>query len=101
MSDKIHPADVYEGDRVTMRISPHNYDSTGATITGEVTKAPRHEVDREMLREGERLMVDYTVEADDGTVWTWNVDNGYVIGHHEALGRRSDIGRFRRFEATD
>ena len=94
--DRLHPADVCEGDRVTMKINPHNYNRTGYELTGTVIDAPRDDDTwvRTHLREGERLMVDFAVESDDGEVWRWNVDNGYVIGPVDQPGRpsRSDIG---------
>lgn len=100
--DKLDPADVREGDRVALKISPHNYDETGSTLVGKVVEAPG-EGDREYLREGKLIMADFKVEADDGTAWAWNVDNGYVIGpvDHPDRPSRSDIGRFRGFYAPD
>lgn len=100
IEDKINPADVREGDRVKLVMSPHNYDATGSELTGEVIDAPR-ESDREYLRDGERIMADFAVESDDGDVWQWEIDNGYVIGYHPELDRHTDIGRFKRFEEPD
>lgn len=100
--DKIPPEDVYEGDRVAMKINPHNLDASGSVLVGEVVEAPS-ESDREYIGSGEIIMANYTVENDSGTRWTWNVDNGYVIGpvDHPDRPSRSDIGRFRGFYDPD
>lgn len=102
--DKLKASEVYEGDRVTMRIRPHDYDKYGGFIVGEVVKAPgKHTPSRGALEDGMRPMTDFVVEADpslpgqDGQKWNWNVDNGYVIGPVDREIGRSDIGKFRGF----
>jgi len=105
---RISAADVYEGDRVLMGINWHGEAHEGfyhrglyqSVVEGTVIDAPRDSY-RESLREGERLMVDFAVETDDGDVFRWNVDNGYVLGFHPGLDRRSDVGRFGGFYETD
>jgi hypothetical protein len=108
--DKIHPVDVYEGDRVLLAISPHgeipaaDYHSGlfKTVVEGEVIDAPgRDSHARDSVDKGNRPMVDYAVETDDGDVFRWNVDNGYVIGYHEELGRRTDLGHFSGFYVSD
>lgn len=95
--DKLDLRTVDEGDRVTMDLNAHNFKKSGGCLTGTVTKMPS-EGDIEWLYDSEkgRPMVDLTVEGDNGVVWTWNVDNGYVIGPVDDPDRpsRSDIGKF-------
>jgi hypothetical protein len=100
--DRLAPADVYEGDTVTMLIHAHSFDHP-SSVTGEVIEAPDEgSFNREALEEGERPLCNIAIEcAETGEVYTWNVDNGYVIGFHEELGRHTDIGKFRRFEEAD
>jgi len=90
--------EVEEGDRVTMMINAHDFQRSGTCLTGTVKKMPREE-DIEMIYSEDRgrPMADLKVESDEGTVWTWNADNGYVIGpvDHPERPNRSDIGRFR------
>lgn len=111
MSDKIHPAEVHEGDTVFMGVSLHGTsdDTEGveyrddihqAGATGTVVDAPDDDsYAREALTDGGRPMVDFVIETDDGVRLNWNVDNGYVIGPVDADGRppRSDIGKFGGF----
>lgn len=85
-------AEVQEGDRAALLINPHGSDHPHKVV-GTVTEAPRHESTRDILRDGQRAMADFCIEDDDGETFTWNVDNGYVIGYHAGLGRVSDIGR--------
>ena len=98
---------VTEGDRVRMGINLHgtsddkdgveyDRDLYQAGVEGTVTKAPRDST-RELMEDGTPVMADFTVETDDGETFTWNVDNGYVLGFHPGLGRRSDIGKFGGF----
>lgn len=98
--------DVHEGDRVLLGINWHGSATDGfyhrglfqSVVEGEVIDAPEPEsAEREMLSAGERPMIDFAVETDDGEVYRWNVDNGYVLGFHEGLGRRSDVGKFGGF----
>lgn len=96
----MNPSEVEEGNRVTMVVSPHGLDTCPSEITGEVTDAPR-ESTKELMREGTTVMADIRVETDDGDTYTYNLDNGYVIGHHPGLGRVSDVARFRRFEKAE
>lgn len=111
MSDKISPSDVHEGDTVFMGISMHGtVDGTDgveyrddihrAGVAGTVVDAPDEDsFAREALTDGGRPMVDFAVRTDDGTKFTWNVDNGYVIGpvDHPDRPSRSDIGKFGGF----
>lgn len=104
---RIEPFNVSEGQRVFMGINLHGtsdgqpgveYDSDihQAGVEGEVVETP-HELMQELMADGERVMANIAVEADDGTVYHWEIDNGYVIGPHQSLGRRSDVGRFGGF----
>lgn len=93
LTDKLRAADVHEGDVVTMKISAWNYEKTGTELTGEVIDAPESEYEREALDEGKRIMADFRVESDDGEVWRWSVDNGYV----HSTEHPHDIGKFAGF----
>jgi len=106
--ERISATEVDEGDRVFMRINLHGttdgvpgteYDSDiyQAGAEGTVTEA-LSEARIELLADGHRPMADVTVETDDGHVFTWNVDNGYVIGYLDSVGRRTDVGRFGGFQ---
>jgi len=96
--------DVEEGDRVFLGISFHgsHEDAVYATdvhqtgVFGVVTDAP-NDRERELMEDDGRPMVDFRVKTSDDVVFTWNVDNGYVIGPHAGLGRRTDVGRFGGF----
>jgi hypothetical protein len=96
-----------EGDRVFMGINLHGltddvpgtqYDSTiyQSGVEGTVTEA-LSEPERELLDDGSRPMADLKVEADSGETFTWNVDNGYVIGYNEKHGRTTDVGKIAGF----
>ena len=99
MLDREHKVDlrnVEEGDTVTMGLNAHDYESSGSCLTGEIIDLPS-DGDLDILYEGDyRPMTDVAVEGKEtGTVWRWNVDNGYVIGPVDAEDRppRSDIGK--------
>lgn len=96
-SQKLDLRELDEGDRVTMDIQAHNYERSGPVLTGEITEFPR-ESEIELLYDddGFRPLANLAVTGDNGTKWTWNIDNGYVIGPVDMEGRpaRSDIGRF-------
>lgn len=105
--ERIDAVDVYEGDRVFMGINCHgssdgldgveyDRDLFQAGVEGTVIDAPRDST-RDMMAEGTPVLADFAVETDDGEVYRWNVDNGYVLGHHPGLGRRSDVGKFGGF----
>ena len=100
--DREHKIDlrgVEEGDTVTMNLSAHNFEASGVCLTGEITELPSDDV-IEMLHDGKRPMADVTVTGSEtGVKWTWNIDNGYVIGPVEADNRpdRSDIGKIQGF----
>lgn len=97
---------VYEGDRVFMGIHYHNSDNTEeceykedihqAGVEGTVIDAPGDGA-REVMADGVRVLADFAVETDDGNVFRWHVDNGYVLGYHTELDRRTDIGKFGGF----
>ena len=104
---RVVAASLSEGDRVFMGIHVHGMadDYTGveyerdihqAGVTGVVTEA-LSESEADLLEDGSRPMANMAVEDDDGNVFRWNVDNGYVIGYHDAIGRRTDIGKFGGF----
>lgn len=105
---------VSEGDTVFMGINLHGSsdDCDGVTydrdlyqagVTGTVVRAPR-ESTKELMADGTAVMADFAVETADGVRYTWNVDNGYVIGpvDHPDRPDRSDVGKFGGFyEPTD
>lgn len=103
---KVNPADLEEGDRVFMGIAPHGttdglpdaeYDTEvlQSGVEGQVTKA-LSETASEVLRNGDTPMADLKVTTDNGHVYTWNVDNGYIIGTHEEYGL-TDVGKVAGF----
>lgn len=109
--ERIGAVAVDEGDRVFMGISLHGtsdglpgveYDSDiyRSGVEGEVVRA-MSEGDKAMLERDDmgRPMADVTVETDDGVRYTWNVDNGYVIGPCDDPDRpdRSDVGKIAGF----
>ena len=104
--EHVKAATVYEGDRVFMGVNFHGTDNAREQeyntsihqggVYGTVVETPREEY-REMLANGERIMADFVVETDDGNRFRWQIDNGYVTGHHTGLGRRTDLGKFAGF----
>jgi hypothetical protein len=76
----------------------YDRDNYQAGVEGTVTEA-LSDREKEMLDDGGRPMADLTVETDDGVVYTWNVDNGYVIGPVDNPDRpsRSDVGKIGGF----
>lgn len=105
--ERIQSVELDEGDRVFMGIQLHGlcddvpgteYDKSiyQAGVEGTVTKA-LSDFKKEMMQEGRKPLADVKVETDDGQVFTWNVDNGYVIGYNEKHDRRTDVGRFAGF----
>lgn len=104
-SNRVKAGELQEGDRIMLGINLHG-SSEGlpgveyhrevyqAGVLGTVTHLPREEY-LEMMDEGKRPMVDIKVETDDGTVYNWNVDNGYVLGpnRHDEGPNRTDVGK--------
>lgn len=100
--------EVSEGDSVVLCISMHGtleshdgpveyFDEVYKSgVAGTVVEALR-DSEAEMLYDSDsgRPMADFVVEADDGTRYNWNVDNGYVLGpvSHPDRPDRSDIGK--------
>lgn len=106
---RISATDVNEGDRVFMGINLHgscddmpgaeyDRDNHQSGVEGTVTKA-LSDSEKEFLAEGGRPLANLTVETDDGHVFTWNVDNGYVIGpnQHDEGPTRTDVGKIGGF----
>jgi hypothetical protein len=106
---KINSTEIDEGDRVFMGINLHGtsdgqpgveYDGDlyQAGVEGTVIEA-LSESEKSFLADGRRPLADLTVETDDGDVYTWNVDNGYVIGPCDDPDRpdRSDVGKIGGF----
>lgn len=96
-----------EGDRVFMGINLHGltddvpgteYDETiyQSGVEGTVTEA-LSDTEKELLDDGGRPMADLKVEADSGETFTWNVDNGYVLGYNEKHDRHTDVGKIGGF----
>lgn len=103
--ERIGASDIDEGDEIILGISPHGSADDlagvewmdgilGCGIRGTVTKALSESAKRFYDDDGPGLpMADLKVETDDGIVYTWHVDNGYISGPHPGLGRRSDVGK--------
>jgi hypothetical protein len=107
--ERVSATELNEGDRVFMGINLHgssdglpgveyDRDNYQSGVEGTVTKA-LSDTDKELLDDGRRPMADLKVEADDGTVYNWNVDNGYVIGPntHDEGPSRTDVGKIGGF----
>jgi hypothetical protein len=107
--ERVSATDLDEGDTVFMGINLHgssdglpgveyDRDNYQAGVEGTVTKA-LSDRDKELLDDGRRPMADLKVETDDGVVYNWNVDNGYVIGPCDDENRpdRSDVGKIGGF----
>lgn len=96
--ERLQAVDIEEGQKVALCISAHNWEQTGSVLIGEVTENLSR-FEKDCLRDGHRPMADMKVESDEGEVWCWNVDNGYVIGPVDDPDRpdRSDIGKFKGF----
>lgn len=113
-AERVKAHTVTEGDRVAMKISPHGMDVAPTRVVGTIVDAPSEEL-REMMADGDRIMADYAIDVDReateactpifdphiGERYRWNVDNGYVLGYHPGLERRSDVGRFNGFETVE
>jgi len=104
--ERISATDVSEGDRVFMGINLHGVtddvpgseydrDIYQSGVVGTVTEA-LSEFEKEMLADEDagRPMADFRVETDDGKSFTWNVDNGYVMGYNAKHDRHTDLGHF-------
>ena len=97
---------VEEGDEIFMGIHYHNSETAEemeylndvhqAGVRGTVVEAPRDEY-RKMLADGKLIMADFVVETEMGNRFRWCIDNGYVLGYHNGLDRRTDIGQFGGF----
>jgi len=107
--ERVSATELDEGDRVFMGINLHgtsdglpgveyDRDNYQSGVEGTVTKA-LSDTDKELLDDGRRPMADLKVETDDGTVYNWNVDNGYVIGpnKHDEGPSRTDVGKIGGF----
>jgi len=96
-----------EGDTVKMAVQPngswlldrdevlYHIDSYHTLIEGEITYMPS---DRsiDLKTDGIAVMANFTITTDNGNRYTWNLDNGYVIGPNKD-GRnpdRTDVARF-------
>lgn len=104
---KVDAHTVEEGDEVFMGVNFHmladdvdgaEYDREihQAGVSGTIVDAPRDGV-RELMADGESVMADFRIEAENGEKFTWHIDNGYVLGHHPGLDRRSGVGKFGGF----
>lgn len=104
--EKTSATELDEGDRVFMGINLHGFtddvpgteydeDIYQSGVEGTVTKA-LSDREKEMLDNGGRPLADFKIETDDGHTFTWNVDNGYVIGT-KANGDVTDVGKIGGF----
>lgn len=88
--------DLEKGDVVTMRINPYSSEKYPSEITGEVEEAIP-DYCKDLVADYGRLsaiMANLSVrDGETGDLFTFNTDNGYVIGPRPV--GRSDIGRFR------
>jgi len=109
--ERTSATELDEGDRVFMGINLHGVsddlpgveydrDNHQAGVEGTVTKS-LSDRDKEMLADEDwgRPLADLKVETDDGVVYNWNVDNGYVIGPnaHDEGPSRTDVGKIGGF----
>jgi len=105
--ERVEATNLSEGDRVFMGVSLHGltddvpgtqYDEAihQSGVVGEVTEA-LSDFEAEMLEENRTPMANVKVESDDGHTFTWNVDNGYVIGYNEKHGMTTDVGKIAGF----
>jgi|APHM01.1.fsa_nt_gi hypothetical protein len=105
--ERISATDIEEGDRVFMGINLHGltedvpgteYDDDihKAGVEGTVTEA-LSDREKELLDDDWLPLADLVVETDCGQVFTWQVDNGYVIGYTEVHGRTTDVGKIGGF----
>lgn len=107
--ERVSATELNEDDRVFMGINlygtfdgqpgvEYDRDNCQAGVEGTVTNA-LSDTDKELLDDGYRPMADIKVETDDGVVYNWNVDNGYVIGPniHDEGPSRTDVGRIGGF----
>lgn len=109
--DRISATDLEEGDPVFMGINLHGvvddvpgteYDKDifQSGVVGTVKEA-LSDYEKVALEEGQRPMADLKVETDDGRVFTWNVDNGYVLGYNAKHDRRTDVGKVGGFYTAE
>jgi len=96
-----------EGDTVTMAVQPHgswlsdrdnvtyNTDIYSTVIEGEITYMPSDK-SIEAKTDGVNVVADFSVTTDNGDQYTWNLDNGYVIGPNKdgQTPYRTDVARF-------
>lgn len=105
--ERVSATELTEGDRVFMGINLHGVtddvpgteydrDLYQSGVEGTVTEA-LSDFEAEMLEDGGRPMADLTVETDDGRTFTWNVDNGYVMGYNAKHDRHTDLGKIGGF----
>lgn len=74
--------DMTKGDRVNVHVNDRAWDHLGGSpVKATVTY----------------VGFDVKCEMDDGRTFTVHRDTGYIMGHHEGLGRVSDIGKARYF----
>jgi len=101
---RLDVADIDEGDTVFMAISLHGvtddvpgteYDDSiyHSGVEGEVVEN-LSDGDVAMLKDGKRPLADLKVETESGEVFTWNVDNGYVLGYNEKHDMHTDVGKY-------
>jgi len=105
--EQLDLTELSEGDTVKMAVQPHgswrsdrdnveyNTDIYSTVIEGEITYMPSDK-SIEAKTEGATVVADFSVTTDNGDRYTWNLDNGYVIGPNKD-GRnphRTDVARF-------
>lgn len=101
--ERISATDLDEGDRAFMGIALHGlvedvpgteYDDSiyQAGVEGEVVEA-LSDVEKAALDDGRCPLADFKIETDSGETFTWNVDNGYVLGYNGKHDRHTDLGK--------
>jgi hypothetical protein len=104
---RVSATELDEGDRVFMGIHLHGlcedvpgteYDDGihQSGVEGTVTES-LSDREKELLDDGKRPLADLTVTDDDGRSFTWNVDNGYVMGYNKKHDRHTDLGKIGGF----
>lgn len=74
--------DMTKGDEISVHVNDRAWKHLGGSpVTAEVTY----------------VGFDVKCEMDDGTTFTVHHDTGYIMSHHDGLGRVSDIGKVQYF----
>lgn len=82
-SERVSIDDMTKGDTVTVHVNGRAWGHLGS----ETVRATVRYVG----------FTDVKLRTDDGTDMTVHGDTGYIMSHHDGLGRVSDIGKVRFF----